>query len=124
MLAGRLVLSSTSTTIIAHYRQSPNATKKHHPFFRSLFSRQVIYAYGIASGITTAFQLLHLWTDFFSGITTRTESLPVFVELYIETLLPLWIPPITSWNATMLFMNVLLMLMILAQWTINYDRAF
>lgn len=93
-------------------------------FFGSLFSRQAIYAYGIAGGITTAFQLLLLWTDFFTEIPTRTESLPVFVELYIETLIPLWIPPITPWNVAMLFVNVFIMLMVLAQWTINYDRGF
>ncbi|SIR71405.1 hypothetical protein SAMN05421752_1028 [Natronorubrum thiooxidans] len=93
-------------------------------FFGSLFSRQAIYAYGIAGGITTVFQLLLLWANYFTEVPTRTESFPVFVELYIETLLPLWIPPITPWNAAMLLTNAFLMLMILAQWTINYDRAF
>jgi len=67
-------------------------------FFGSLYSRQAIWAYGIAGGVTTTFQLVLLYLDFFSVSPSqmRTERLPVFIELYIETLLPLWIPPITS----------------------------
>lgn len=93
-------------------------------FFGSLFSRQAIFAYGIAGGVTTVFQLLLLTGDFFGSMPTRTDTLPIFVELYIETLLPLWIPPITGWNIAMLIVNVMVMLLILGWWTAKYDRAF
>lgn len=93
-------------------------------FLGSLFSRQAIYAYGIAGGITTAGQLLLLWLDVFSGVPQRTETLPVVVEMYIETLIPLWIPPITPWNALIFFLNIILALWVLLWWTLNYERSF
>lgn len=93
-------------------------------FLGSLFSRQALYAYGIAGGITTAGQLLLVWLDVFSSVPQRTEMLPVVVEIYIETLLPLWIPPITGWNILIFLINIVLGLWILASWTVNYGRSF
>jgi hypothetical protein len=93
-------------------------------FWGSLFSRQALYAYGIAGGITTAGQLLLVWLDIFSSVPQRTEMLPVVVEIYIETLLPLWIPPITGWNVLIFLINIVLSLWILAFWTVNYWRSF
>lgn len=46
------------------------------------------------------------------------------MELYIEMLLPHWIQPIASWNVAMLPTNLILIVLVLAQSTINYDRAF
>lgn len=90
----------------------------------NLLSRQFIFAYGIAGSITTMGQLLLLWLDYFEGIPTRTEQLPIFIELYIETLIPLWIPPITGWNTFIFILNVAFALWILLYWTIKYDRSF
>lgn len=92
-------------------------------FLGSLFSRQAFYAYGIAGGVTTAGQLLLIWLGVFSGMPNRTEALPMVVEAYIETLLPLWIPPITEWNALVLLANITLALWILFCWTVNYGRS-
>jgi len=44
--------------------------------------------------------------------------------MYIETLIPLWIPPITPWNALIFFLNVILALWVLLWWTLNYERSF
>lgn len=65
-------------------------------FFGSLFSSQFFLVYGIAGAFTTTFQLLLLYIDVFSGMPRRTESLPIFIEMYIETLLPVWIGHITA----------------------------
>lgn len=92
-------------------------------FVGSLFSRQIIYAYAIAGGITTLFQMGLIWMNVFSGVPQRTEQLPVLVELYVETLIPLWIPPITAWNAFIFTINCLIALWILFSWTMSYDRA-
>lgn len=92
-------------------------------FLGSLFSRQAIYAYGIAGVFTTVGQLLLVWVGPFSGVPRRTEVLPVVLEAYIETLLPLWIPPITPWNVMIFLLNVLIALWVLLVWTDRYDRA-
>lgn len=92
-------------------------------FLGTLFSQQALYAYGIAGGVTTAGQLLLVWLGVFTGIPQRTEALPVIIEVYIETLLPLWIPPITGWNALVFFMNILFAVWFLAYWSVNYGRS-
>ena len=92
-------------------------------FLGSLFSRQVFYAYAIAGGIATLLQMALIWMNVFSGIPRRTEQLPVFVELYIETLVPLWIPPITAWNIFIFIINCFIALWILLSWTMNYERS-
>lgn len=92
-------------------------------FLGSLFSRQAIFAYGIAGSITTAGQLLLVAMGVFSGIPQRTEALPAVIELYIETLLPLWIPPITSWNVFVLLANGVIGIWILLVWTLNYEKS-
>lgn len=92
-------------------------------FIGSLFSRQVLYAYAIAGGFTTSGQLVMLWVGKMAQIPQRTEVLPVFIELYIETLLPLWIPPVTSWNILLFLINIVIVFWILLSWTISYDRS-
>lgn len=92
-------------------------------FWGSVFSIQSIYAYGIAGSISTAFQMVLVWAGVFTGVPTRTDSLPILVELYLETLIPLWIPPITGWNAIIFLLNVIIAVWILFTWTVNYDRA-
>lgn len=92
-------------------------------FVGSLFSNQFLYAYGIAAGFTTVGQLLLVWLNVFSGIPQRMEALPIIIELYIETLIPLWIPPITGWNVFILILNIVIALWILLSWTISYDRS-
>lgn len=77
-------------------------------FFGSLFSKQALYAYGIAGAFTTTGQLLLIWLGVFSGVPQRIDALPVFIEVYIETLLPLWIPPITGWNVLIFLVNIAL----------------
>lgn len=92
-------------------------------FIGSLLSRQALYAYGIAGGFTTVGQLFLLWFGRFSGVPQRTETIPVIIEMYIETLIPLWIPPVTSWNIMILILNVVIALWVLLVWTANYDRS-
>lgn len=89
----------------------------------SLFSRQALYAYGIAGGVTTTIQLLLIWVGVFSVIPQKSEYLPVFVEIYIETLFPLWIPPITGWNIFMFLVNIVVVFWILVSWTLNYEKS-
>jgi hypothetical protein len=93
-------------------------------FFGSLFSRQFVYAYGIAAGGTALFQQSLIWLGYFSGAPTRVESFPVFVELYIETLLPIWIGGVTNWNILMIITNVFLASLILLLWTARYSRTY
>lgn len=92
-------------------------------FVGSLFSLQFLYAYGIAAGFTTAGQLLLIWLNAFSGIPQRMETLSIVIELYIETLIPLWIPPITGRNVFILTLNIVIAVWILLSWTISYDRS-
>ena len=92
-------------------------------FMGSFFSRQAIFAYGIAGGVTTAGQLILIWLGRFSGVPQRTEVVPVIIELYIETLIPLWVPPITSWNVVVLILNLVIALWVLFLWTANYDKS-
>jgi hypothetical protein len=93
-------------------------------FIGSLFSKQSIFAYGIAAAVTTAGQFLLVWGGLFSGIPQRTEAIPRFIELYIETVMPLWIPPITAWNIAIFLLNVLISIGILVNWTLNYDESY
>jgi hypothetical protein len=99
-------------------------TRSVNYFIGSLLSRQVLVAYGIAGSVTTVGQQLLLWLGFFGDITTRTERLPVFLELYIETLFPLWIPPVTGWNVLIFCLNTAITLWLLLYWTMKYDRSF
>jgi len=92
-------------------------------FLGSLLSRQVIYAYGIAGGITTAIQLL-LITNEYLIYTPRSESLPIFLDLYIETLLPLWAGGISTVNVVVFITNVIIALLILLKWTANYAASY
>lgn len=93
-------------------------------FWRSLFSRQAIYAYAAAGGVTTAMQLIVLSAGVFSEKPQRTGTLPLVVELYIETLIPVWIPPVTRYNIAIVLMNGFLALFFLAVWTLNYDSSY
>lgn len=93
-------------------------------FFGILFSRLSIYAYGIAGTITTGLQLLLLWFGYFSDVPRRAENLPVFIDLFIETMLPVWIGTITPWNVLMVVLNLFLALFILLIWTDRYDRSY
>lgn len=93
-------------------------------FIGSLFSRQVILAYGIAGGITTGFQVLLVSLNVFSLSSLKTRSLPWIIELYVETLMPLWIPPVTRWNLLMILMNIVLSVLVVAWWSIKYSRSF
>lgn len=93
-------------------------------FVGSLFSRQAIFAYSAAGAFTTALQLLVISTEAFAQMPQRTEALPRVVELYIETLIPLWVPPITEYNVAVVLMNLFLTLMFLAVWTLSYGRSY
>jgi len=97
-------------------------TKRH--FRGSLFSRQIIYAYGIAAGFTAAFQQLLVIYNYFASIPQNYETLPVFIELYVETLYPMWIGGITAWNIYMIFLNLCLAVILLAVWTARYAETF
>lgn len=93
-------------------------------FFGSLFSRQIVFAYGIAGGITTAIQLGLLWVNYFSNVPNRHDSIPLFLDIYIETLLPIWIGEITAYNVGVVLINLLIALMILLVWTANYAASY
>lgn len=92
-------------------------------FLGSLFSKQALYAYGSAAAVTAAGQILLVWIGVFSGAPQRTDALPMVIEIYIETLLPIWIPPITGWNILVFVVNIMLTAWIILFWTLNYERA-
>lgn len=98
-------------------------TRSINYFLGSLFSRQAIFAYGIAGSITTAGQLLLVSIGVFSGIPQQTEAIPVVIELYIETLIPLWVSPVTPWNLFVLLVNIIIGLWIVLLWTLNYESS-
>lgn len=91
-------------------------------FIGSLFSRQALYAYGIAGGITTAGQLVMLWVGRISPVSQQS-GLPMLIELYIETLIPLWVPPVTPLDTFIFFLNVVIALWVLLSWTISFDQS-
>lgn len=91
-------------------------------FIGSLLSRQVLYAYAMAGGLTTGVQLLMISGDVPRAVL-RTEQLPVIVELYIDTLIPLWIPPITSVDIVVVLTNVVITVWILLYWTVRYEQS-
>lgn len=95
-------------------------------FWGMLFSRMSIYAYGIAGSITTALQLVFLVLEGvnLSSIPQRTQVLPAFVELWIETLLPFWIGEITTYNFVIVGFNIFIALTFLLLWTDRYSRTF
>ena len=91
-------------------------------FIGSLLSRQALYAYAMAGGLTTGVQLLMI-SEEIPRAALRTEQLPVVVELYIDTLIPLWIPPITSLDIVVVLINVVITVWILLYWTIRYEQS-
>lgn len=48
----------------------------------------------------------------------------MFLELYIETLLPLWTPPITEYNVALVLFNIGIAILLLLSWTTSYDQSF
>jgi hypothetical protein len=92
-------------------------------FVGSLFSVQAIYAYGIAGGITTALQGILIWRDVLL-FKAASADLPLLLELYIETLIPIWIPPVTPWNVMILGVNICLALMIIGNWAMKYSQSY
>jgi hypothetical protein len=91
-------------------------------FIGSLLSRQALYAYAMSGGLTTGVQLLMISGDI-PRAALRTEQLPVIVELYIDTLIPLWIPPITSVDIVVVLTNVVITVWILLYWTVRYEQS-
>lgn len=91
-------------------------------FIGSLLSRQALYAYAMAGGLTTGVQMLMISGEI-PRTALRTERLPVVVELYIDTLIPLWIPPITSLDIVVVLINVIITVWILLYWTIRYEQS-
>ena len=91
-------------------------------FVGSLLSRQALYAYAMAGGLTTGVQLLMISGEV-PRVALRTEQLPVIVELYMDTLIPLWIPPITSLDIVVVLINVIISVWILLYWTIRYEQS-
>lgn len=94
-------------------------------FLGMLFSKMLFIAYGTASGITTVLQLFLIYQDHmrFDKPLDRVGYLPEFVEVYIETLFPVWIGSITTWNLVMILFNIVLALLILMFWALSYDQA-
>lgn len=117
-------IGHTEIHAVNHWRLPPMRTRSVNYFVGSLLSRQVFVAYGIAGSITTLGQQLLIWFGVFGGIPTRTERLPEFIELYIETLIPIWIPPVTGWNVFIFLLNAAITLWLLLYWTMKYDRSY
>ena len=92
-------------------------------FVGMLFSRMSIFAYGIGSSITTVFFYALLLADFMSFETRLVENLPAVIELYLRVAIPLWVPPITSIDASVFLVNCTFALMRLLHWTANYRSA-
>lgn len=91
-------------------------------FLGSLFSIQFVWAYGIAASIMTGAQLLLLFSGRFVMPDTKHE-LPVIAQIFVETLIPWYIPPITSFNIAVVLLNLFLAILILAVWSSRFDRA-
>ena len=96
-------------------------------FIGSLFSRQAIYAYAIGSGITTAL-LLTLFA--LEGIRPQMrlihwgpELLMYLLEMYIRVALPVWIPPITWLEISIVGINAVFGLFVLFYWSEKYHRS-
>jgi hypothetical protein len=98
--------------------------KKRYEYLRDfLFSRMWIYAYVIAGTVTTTLQFLWLPQSVFEMTAWRTETLPMVVEVYIETLFPIWIGGITSLNRTVVAWNLVLAHSLLFMWAISEYRS-
>jgi hypothetical protein len=92
-------------------------------FFGSMRSRQIVFAYAIANGLTTVLQLAIITLQNRPWPTDAT-GLSIVVEAYIETLYPLYIGGITEWNLWMIGINVLLSVGILGWWTAKYAMSY
>lgn len=96
-------------------------------FIGSLLSRQAIYAYAIGSSITTAL-LLALFA--LEGVRPRTrlihwgpEFLAYFLEMYLRVSIPIWIPPITWLEISIVAINAYFGLLVLLHWSEKYHRS-
>lgn len=92
-------------------------------FWGSLVSTQFLIAYSISSGILTLIHLVGFWTGNLTSMPRRIEALPRFIDLYIEIIIPVWIPPFTGYNFLILMVNISLAVLILLMWSVRYDNA-
>lgn len=93
--------------------------------FGSLFSRQfwwaIVQAYAFSGGVTTGFQIILIQFDIlaFTNLPRSSDELLYYVDLYIETVLPMWVGEISRWNVVLLISNAFSFL-ILFSWTMKY----
>jgi len=96
-------------------------------FIGSLFSQQVIYAYGSGSALTTTlwliwFALNNSWPEP-KVFTADIAGLEVLLDMYIRVMLPIWIPPINRVEIGTVGLNCFFGLCYLAMWSEKYASA-
>lgn len=52
------------------------------------------------------------------------EMLPAFVELWIETLIPVWVGEITTYNIGIVGFNIFIAFIIILLWTDRYSKTY
>lgn len=93
-------------------------TDKH--FRNSLLSRQIIYAYAAADGITTALQVGLAWVGLYAGVTNKSEAVSEFVAIYITNLLPVFLPPYSLGDVFVILSNTTLAVLVQAFWSAKF----
>lgn len=89
-------------------------------FVGSLMSRQVIYAYGAADGITTTLWVGLGWLGIVGDISTIPAAVGHFVEIYITGLLPVFVPPYNLSSIVFILSNLFLTVFVLSWWSAKY----
>ena len=93
-------------------------TQKH--FLNSLLSRQFIYAYAAADGITTVLQVGLAWSGLYAGVTNKSEAISKFVEIYITNLFPVFLPPYSLADVFIILSNATLAVLIQGFWSAKF----
>lgn len=83
-------------------------------------SRQVIYAYGAADGITTTLWVGLGWFGIVGDISTTPAAISHFVEIYITGLLPVFVPPYNLSSIVFILSNLFLTVFVLGWWSAKY----
>lgn len=89
-------------------------------FVGSLFSKQVFYAYAAADGITTALWISLGWLGLVDKITTPTTLVQRSIEIYINGLLPVFIPPYTLGSVAFILSNCVFTIAVLGWWSAKF----
>jgi len=84
-------------------------------FFQLLFSRVFLMIYGVVSVGLTILQIVMIFHNKFPQIESPNtiDGFGTVVELFMETLIPIWADGISVWDLTMIFLNLTFTILIL-----------